>query len=59
MDSKTNSLELTFQTPQLPHFPNQLNLSSQDYLAQLCHKGLEKRLNNLLTQMQFHNIKNV
>lgn len=48
-------LELTFQTPQLPHFPNQLNLNSQDYLAQLCYEGLEKRLkkstdSNAITQ---------
>lgn len=41
--SEQCQVDFTFQTPVLPHFHNQLKLSSAQYLQQLCVAGLQKR----------------
>lgn len=41
--SEQCQVDFTFQAPVLPHFHNQVNLSSAQYLQQLCVTGLQKR----------------
>lgn len=40
----TTDVTLRFQQPQLPQFPTPQQVSSQDYLRQLCERGLTARL---------------
>lgn len=43
------NVTMSFEKATLPHFENKFDVDSDTYLRSLCKKGLEKRLNNKLT----------